>query len=543
MRELVKSFRKMQKYIRPRFWRWLSGGLADILGLALYSVSAASSIEYFVNAIAQRSIKLMKIGFYWMAVAIILMFIFEGYYKKFFGEALAFIKKSLCKDVFEALLSENIRNFDKKANAQKLAHLNRDVEKAVSMVGEKLLSFLSAGVMAFVSIIAIAFKSPAIGGMCAVLFAGVLVLNSYFALKQTVIEKTVLYEIGQFNNLYKDDFEGAVTIRTNNLKPMIDFLFLRQNEKYLKIKKSQRNLGLIQELLSGGLSRWMAFGPVLIAISACAAGRMSVGSVFFIFQFAMNLVGYAGQLFDGFSGLGKAAAGVERIWNILSSIPEKEPAKESLTTIESLKFKNVHIIKDHRQIPESFDLSLKRGEIGILAGKSGCGKSTCLLSFMSFIHFSGEIYVNGINIQCYDPASLYKMVSYIEQNPVLFDGTIYENILYGNMEAKSEDIFRAAKMACIADEIERLPKKYDTPVGEGGYGLSGGQRQRIVLARAFLRNSPVMIWDECTSAVDEQTEAQILRNIKAMKNDKIIVMAAHRKSVIELADKLVKIGG
>lgn len=227
--------------------------------------------------------------------------------------------------------------------------------------------------------------------------------------------------------------------------------------------------------------------------------------------------------------------------NVESDIVEVENPIELEDFSGEIEFKNVdfHYVEN---IPVLSDISfkIKKGEMAALVGPTGVGKTTIAHLIPRFYDPSaGAILINGVNIKDIKLHSLRKHISIVSQDVFLFNGTVKENILFGRPEASEEEVIEAAKAANAHQFIMELEKGYETQVGERGVKLSGGQKQRISIARAILKNAPILILDEATSAVDTKTEMQIQEALKNLMKDKTSIVIAHRLSTIQEADQII----
>ncbi|MCI9457064.1 MAG: ABC transporter ATP-binding protein [Oscillospiraceae bacterium] len=196
-----------------------------------------------------------------------------------------------------------------------------------------------------------------------------------------------------------------------------------------------------------------------------------------------------------------------------------------------------------RKVLERFSMDVKKGSFTAITGESGSGKSTLaklLLGFYPLEH--GSISVNGKPYSDITLKEVREQIAYVPQEPYLYETTIAENIAYGRQGADREEIIKAAKAANAHDFIMKLPDGYDTLLGERGNTLSGGERQRIAIARAIIRNTPVILMDEATSALDNESETLVQESIKALRSGRTIIMIAHRPSSIAAADAVVQVG-
>ena len=182
----------------------------------------------------------------------------------------------------------------------------------------------------------------------------------------------------------------------------------------------------------------------------------------------------------------------------------------------------------------------KQGEITALVGHSGCGKSTIArLAARFWDASSGTVSIGGVDVSTVDPETLLGAFSIVFQDVVLFNDTVYNNILIGNRNATREQVLAAAKAAQCDSFIEKLPNGYDTEIGENGYTLSGGERQRLSIARALLKDAPIILLDEATAALDPENETLIQYAISTLIKDKTVIVIAHRLRTVENADKII----
>ncbi len=250
-------------------------------------------------------------------------------------------------------------------------------------------------------------------------------------------------------------------------------------------------------------------------------------------------------LINIFEQIQEGMTGFVRFCEIMDLPPEEE-RPDAIVPEEKLKgeirFKNVSFgyKKDGKKVINDFSMNITAGKTIALVGPSGGGKTTiCHLIPRFYEVDEGKITIDGYDIRDLKRSALRKNIGIVQQDVFLFNGTIRENIAYGDFNATEEDIIEAAKKANIHDYISALPQGYDTGVGERGVKLSGGQKQRISIARAFLKNPPILILDEATSALDNATEMQIQGALKKLSEGRTTVVVAHRLSTVKNADEII----
>lgn len=249
-----------------------------------------------------------------------------------------------------------------------------------------------------------------------------------------------------------------------------------------------------------------------------------------------TLINFVEQYQDGVTGF-------KRFIEIMDEPVEKENEnpKDDITLNGNISFKNVSFsYNDKQEILNNVSFDINKGEMIALVGESGGGKTTiCHLIPNFYKASSGKILIDNIDINDLTFKTLRKSIGIVQQDVFLFNGTIKENILYGNLNASDEEVIQAAKKANIYDYILSLPEGFETPIGERGVKLSGGQKQRLSIARVFLKNPPILILDEATSALDNTTELLIQESLNELCKGRTTIVVAHRLSTIKNASRIL----
>lgn len=205
-----------------------------------------------------------------------------------------------------------------------------------------------------------------------------------------------------------------------------------------------------------------------------------------------------------------------------------------------IEFKDVHFSYNEEPVLKGVSFTAKQGEVTALVGPSGSGKSTASkLAARFWDSDSGKVTLGGVNVKTVEPETLFKNFAIVFQDVLLFDETVMENIRLGRNGATDEEVMAAAKAAQCEEFIQRLPQGYQTNIGENGSALSGGERQRISIARALLKNAPVVLLDEATASMDAESETLVQEALSALLKDKTVMVIAHRMRTVANADKIV----
>ena len=226
--------------------------------------------------------------------------------------------------------------------------------------------------------------------------------------------------------------------------------------------------------------------------------------------------------------------------NEINDTPTAEGTKEFKPDGYDIVFENVSFAYDDHDVLNGVSFTAKEGEITALVGPSGSGKSTCArLAARLWDINKGTIKVGGVDISTIDPEVLLTDYSMVFQDVVLFDDTVMENIRLGKHGATDEEVLAAAKAANCDEFVEKLPGGYKTPIGENGAKLSGGERQRISIARALLKDAPIVLLDEATASLDVENETKVQGALSRLLEGKTVLVIAHRMRTVEAADKIV----
>lgn len=356
--------------------------------------------------------------------------------------------------------------------------------------------------------------------------------------------------MGQMNSQITDSLGGIKTVKSfANEKGELD-KFSDINDRYLDTKKDSYKF-----IASFNAAKSM-FQGVLYSVTIVGGGFCVANSYIDVTELAIFAL-YIGIFISPIEVLvnfvetfQKGYAGFKRFMEIMLEVPDVIEKTGAITVSKDIKtnieYKDVvfsYVNKQEKSIAISgLNLSIKQGEKLALVGPSGQGKSTiCSLLPRFYDVDSGVITIDGTDVKDFKIDSLRKIIGIVQQDPYLFDGSLYQNISYGIKDAKFEDVVRAAKSANIHEFIETLPNGYNTKVGERGARLSGGQKQRISIARLFLRNPKIIILDEATSALDNETEAIVQASLEKLCKDRTSIIIAHRLSTIKSVDNIAVI--
>lgn len=285
---------------------------------------------------------------------------------------------------------------------------------------------------------------------------------------------------------------------------------------------------------------------IMVLASAIMAvnGIMDIPTMLMMSIFSFVIFGHIETINNAAHVLKIIDATLDKLNAIKSADFIDKNSKDIKLSKYDIKFKNVTFGYEKRDVLRNVSFTIPENTTTAIVGPSGSGKSTiCNLIARFYDVDKGSISIGGINIKDITCDSLLKNISMVFQKVYLFHDTVYNNIRFGKPEASFEDVIKVAKKACCHDFIMNLPNGYETVIGDGGSTLSGGEKQRISIARAMLKNAPIVILDEATASVDPENEHAIQKAISALVHGKTIIIIAHRLATIENADQILVVDG
>jgi ATP-binding cassette subfamily B protein len=348
-------------------------------------------------------------------------------------------------------------------------------------------------------------------------------------------------QAGLLNGFLANNLSGVATIKSFTAESYEVERIRRESNLYRQhnrqaIRLSSAFIPMIRMVIVLGFIALMVGGGQLVM-----DGKLEVGAYSVMVYFIQRLLWPLTRLGETFDLYQRAMASIHRVLNLLHTQPEIVDGDQPLEHVRGdIVFENVSFAyKDRGSVLQGLSLRMPAGQTSAIVGATGAGKSTIVKLLLRFYEVQqGRILLDGQDLRDLKLKDLRSVIGFVSQDVFLFHGTVRENIIYGTFNASPEAMIAAAKIAEAHDFIMSLPQGYDTIIGERGQKLSGGQRQRISIARAVLKNPPILILDEATSSVDNETEAAIQRSMEKIAVGRTMIVIAHRLSTIRNADPI-----
>ena len=543
----LQTFKRLWPTIKPFKAGLVVSGIALVL-----NALADSGLIYLLKPLlddgfGKANHSFLKI----MAFVVVGMIILRGITNFISNYCLAWVSgkvvMTMRRRLFKHLMFMPVSFFDRNSTGKLLSRITYDSEMIASSSSGSLITIVREGAY-IISLLAVMFYTS--WELTLVLF----VIGPIIAVLITIVSKI-------FRKLSKNlqDSMGELTAMTEQMlkghKVVLSFGGqLVEEERFNKVSNNMRRKGMkmvtadsisdpvVQIIASLALAvvLFLATTPLI------AEDNLSAGSFTVVFSSMLAMMRPLKSLTNVNSQFQRGMAACQTLFAILDLEPEKDNGTyQAEPSKGALEFKNVSFAYQGKEelALNNISFSVPAGKTVALVGRSGSGKSTIANLVTRFYDIEqGEILLDGVNIQDYRLSNLRENCAVVSQQVHLFNDTIANNIAYAAQDKYSrEEIIAAAKAAYALEFIEKLPQGFDTVIGENGASLSGGQRQRLAIARALLRNSPVLILDEATSALDTESERAIQSALDELKKDRTVIVIAHRLSTIENADEILVI--
>jgi subfamily B ATP-binding cassette protein MsbA len=516
-------------------------------GLSNLGVYLENNFNYFIS---QKIINDGEVNvLLFICLLSLSLFFFKNLFRYLASYVITFLRTGIVKDLrdklYHKIVELPIAYFSEKKKGDIIARMTSDVQEVENsiltsieaLVREPLTVLISISIMLYISVelTLFVFILLPVSGFIISSISKKLKANSAKAQKET----------GNFLSFIEETLTGLRIIKGFNAERVIAKKFTNSTQSFMKLMTSVFHRQTLASPMSEFLGSatiiailWYGGSDVLNKTSSLDSSKF-LGYIL-LFYTVLNPIKL---ITTTFYNIQKGEASAERIMTVLNtknSIKDKPNAviKEGFTT--KIEFKNISFKYKKTYVLKDFSLTINKGETVALVGQSGSGKSTLANLITRFYDVNnGDVLIDGHNIKEVTKKSLRDLMGIVSQDSILFNDTIANNIKLGTQAATEGAILEAAKIANADEFIQNLPEKYETNIGDSGNTLSGGQKQRLSIARAVLKNPPIMILDEATSALDTESEQLVQTALEKMMQNRTSLVIAHRLSTIQKADKII----
>lgn len=568
MKDLKRFLSYMGKYSFTYWFILIATLIIESFLQILYSYVTKRTI----NAIEFQNIELFRTAVIASVIIVILKCLFP--YLRYFQIRL--VRKMVYElklKLYEKLLSMNMDFFKSTHSADAIKTLNWDANSLKDSWFSHIYWVLGKMVMVVSAIITMCFYSPILMGISLIICAFTAFVSVKINKSIKKYAKMVQKKSTKLSILLSNIISGFVTLKMSSGARIVLNHFYEESEEAFQLEKSRVMVEASFEMAAFLLGVIGSFGTIIAGTVLVSEGTLDFGTVMAVVTLQMSVSNAMQRLGGSISALTTSIVRASHVFDFMELDMEEQinrltgenPGKEVFKGESSDVFGKGQPVLEISDLQFSYNdndklkdkskdcaelccgkMQIRAGEKIMLTGESGCGKSTLLKLIQGFYPVENEkITIGGKDINEYQLDELRNIIAYVPQDSYLFEGTIAENIAFGwnGENVPSMDMIIAAAKEAYADKfIEHLPDGYNTKVTAGGTNLSGGQRQRIAIARAFMKNSPIVLMDEPSSALDTYSENVLLKAMKELLENKTVIMVSHRMTGMDKFERVVRIG-
>lgn len=463
-----------------------------------------------------------------------------GYIKEFLFDKFSLnVSKEIRMDLFKKIQSFEFSFFDSTNTGELMSRIGEDIDIVWETISYGLRLLIEGIILFIISVTIMMSMSPSLTIICLVILLPVGVLAILVNKKFHRNYSKISDKVADINLMAQQDIAGIRLVKA----------FAREKyetEKFLKINKDYYDLNITQARI---LSNFLPVIDLLTNLTPVAMiiyggylvikGNITMGTLLAFSSYILNLSFCVKNIGGLVNMMSQNRASMDKIFNILKRKPQITSMENSYNPDKvkgEIEFKNVSFRYNEEEVLKKINLKIPAGSTVAIMGETGCGKSSILsLIGRHYDVSSGEVLIDEVNVKKWNLDSLRENMAVVFQDTFLFSDSIKDNIDFGGNKSEDE-IIEAAKDSCAYDFIKEMPEGFETEVGERGLGLSGGQKQRLAIARALVRKTPILILDDSTSALDMETEFNVLKNLSKKQDKATTFIIAHRISGVKDAD-------
>lgn len=509
--------------------------------------SVAQNFNYIISKIIIQQGEINALMF--ISLMVVILFFFKNlsrYLAMFFLAPLRNgVIKDIRNDIYHRILILPLSYFNEKRKGDIMSRITNDVMNIEWSIMQSLEMMFREPLTIVVFLVSLVIISPTLTVFVAVLLpvTGILIAQVGKSLRRTSAKSQV--KLGVILSIIEETISGLRIIKGFNAIEIVDNKFKDQNNQLTKIMIRLFRKRDLASPMSEFLSTLVLVVILWFGGQLVLSDNASLEPTVFIFYVVIfsQLIVPAKAFTEAYYNIQKGVASAERIQEIIDAdevITEKPDAISKTDFIESIHYRNISFSYEQEFVLKNINLNIEKGKMIAIVGASGSGKSTLVDLLPRFYDCTkGEILIDGIPVKDLRIDHLRGLMGIVTQETILFNDTVFNNIAFGMEIANGDEVNAAAKIANAHEFIENMPQGYQTNIGDRGAKLSGGQRQRISIARAVLKNPPIMILDEATSALDTESERLVQDALFKLMKNRTSVVIAHRLSTIQNANEII----
>ncbi len=483
----------------------------------------------------------------WIPVAVIAIFLIKGGCNYTQTILMSFIGQRVIADLrnnlYRRIQMQSLSFFTKNPTGILMSRITSDVGYVQGAVSEAVTSLLKDSFTLICLVFVIFYRDWQLAIIAMFVFPLTIYPIAKFGAKMRNIATRTQVTIGSLTTLLQETISGTRIVKAFSMEEYENRRFAKENEHLFKLALKSVSVSAVSspfmEFLGGiGIAAIIFYGGYQVI-----KGVSTPGTFFSFLTALIMLYEPVKRLTNVNNTIQQGIAGAVRVFSIIDIVPDIKNDADAIELPKisrDIDIKDVTFCYEETPVLKNINLSIKAGEVVAFVGMSGGGKTTLVNLIPRFYDVSqGQILIDGHDIRHVTIESLRGQIGIVTQQTILFNDTVRNNIAYGNIEKTDEDIIQAAKAANAHDFISKLPRGYDTVIGEQGAKLSGGERQRISIARALLKDAPILILDEATSSLDTEAEIEVQDALEYLMKGRTTLIIAHRLSTIRNAHRIL----
>jgi subfamily B ATP-binding cassette protein MsbA len=527
-------------------WLKLTMAMACMLVMA----GAASATAFLVKPVLddiffKKDLAMLKL----VPLAVIVVYFFNGISRYGQEYLMDYVGESIIRDLrnmlYDRIQDLSLAFFHEEKTGALMSRITNDVTVIKSMVSSAVTTTLRDIFTVFGLTIVIFYRDWKLALVAIIILPVAYYPIVEFGRRVRKISTGLQEAMAEMNSFLHETFAGNKIVKAFGMERYEKKRFFKKTNKLFRLEmktvKYRALTSPIMEFLGGlGAACVIWYGGYKVI-----TGASTPGTFFSFLAAVVMLYGPAKQLAKVNNQLQRGLAAADRVFNIIEMETEIKESSAPVTIPDGnhkVTFDHVFFKYDEDMVLRGIHLIVQPGEILALVGMSGGGKTSLVNLIPRFYDVTaGAIYIDDVDVRDASIASLRKQIAIVTQEPILFNDTVKNNIAYGNKDASDEDILNAAKSAYAYDFVEAFPKKFETKIGELGARLSGGEKQRICIARALLKDAPILILDEATSSLDAESESLVQKALENLMQGRTTFVIAHRLSTVGYAHRIIVI--